>query len=160
MRYRPARVDDGAYCFTVNLAERRQSGWQITLTCSIRLSASRKAGRIIPTSPVSTQIHFELSLLLSTKHSLPEGAAFFSLRAQRKRIKRKGSPAAETAPAAEPRNRRGKNSLRSNSLPLHPVPHPTARLSGKGPHCPRTHFFLHANLLPGQAFVRFGQLSQ
>jgi hypothetical protein len=153
------RVDDGAYFFTVNLAERRQSGWQITLTCSIRLSASRKAGRIIPTLPVSTQIHFELSLL-SIKHSLPAGAAFFSLRAQRKRIKRKGSPAAETAPVAEPRNRRGKNSLRSNSLPLHPVPHPTARLSGKGPYRPRTHLFLHPDLLPGQAFVHFGQLSQ
>jgi hypothetical protein len=30
-------------------------------------------------------------------------------------------------------NRRGKNSLRSNSLPLHPVPHLAARLSANGP---------------------------
>jgi len=50
---------------------------------------------------------------------------------------RKGSPAAETTPFVEVWNRRGKNSLRSDSLPLHPVPHPAARLSGKGTHRPR-----------------------
>jgi hypothetical protein len=54
-----------------------------------------------------------------------------------------GSPAAETTPVAEPRNRRDENSLRSNSfsslrdegekfVPLLPVPHPAARFSVNG----------------------------
>ena len=51
----------------------------------------------------------------------------------KKRTKRKGSRATETTPAAKVRNRRGKNSLRSNSLPLHPVPALAARLSDNGP---------------------------
>ena len=62
------------------------------------------------------------------------GILFFAC--PKKRTKRKGSPAAETTPFAEVQNRRGKNSLRSNSLPLHPVPHPAARPSGKGPVSP------------------------
>ena len=52
---------------------------------------------------------------------------------------RKGSQATETTPVAKARNRRGKNSLRSNSLPLHPAPDLAARLSGNGPLRPRTH---------------------
>ena len=44
--------------------------------------------------------------------------SFFSC--PKKRTKRKGSPVAETTPADGLRNRRGKNSLRSNSLPLSP----------------------------------------
>ena len=71
----------------------------------------------------------------------PGGVLFFAC--PKKRTKRKGSPAAETTPVDGLRNRRGKNSLRSNSLPLFPVPHPAARLSAKGllffpgnPSCP------------------------
>ena len=60
----------------------------------------------------------------------PGGVLFFAC--PKKRTKRKGSPAAETTPVDGLRNRRGKNSLRSNSLPLFPVPHPAARLSAKG----------------------------
>ena len=48
----------------------------------------------------------------------PGGVLFFAC--PKKRTKRKGSPAAETTPVDGPRNRRGKNSLRSNSLPLFP----------------------------------------
>jgi hypothetical protein len=59
------------------------------------------------------------------------GILFFAC--PKKRIKRKGSPVAETTPFAKVRNRRGKNSLRSNSLPLHPVPHLAERLSANGP---------------------------
>ena len=66
----------------------------------------------------------------------PCGLSILFFAFPKKRIKRKGSPAAETTPFAEVQNRRGKNSLRSNSLPLHPVPHPAARLSGKGPVIP------------------------
>lgn len=50
----------------------------------------------------------------------------------KKRNQRKGSHATETAPTVKARNRRGKNSLRSNSLPLHPVPDFAARLSANG----------------------------
>ncbi len=60
------------------------------------------------------------------------GILFFAC--PKKRNKRKGSPAAETAPFAKVRNRRGNNSLRSNSLPLHPVPRLAARRSANGPH--------------------------
>ena len=49
---------------------------------------------------------------------LPGGVLFFAC--PKKRTKRKGSPAAETTPVDGLRNRRGKNSLRSNSLPLVP----------------------------------------
>ena len=69
---------------------------------------------------------------------LPGGVLFFACPKKRTRRVvcatplRKGSPAAETTPVDELRNRRGKNSLRSNSLPLFPVPHPAARLSAKG----------------------------
>ena len=49
---------------------------------------------------------------------LPGGVLFFAC--PKKRTKRKGSPAAETTPVDGLRNRRGKNSLRSNSLPLSP----------------------------------------
>ena len=49
---------------------------------------------------------------------LPGGVLFFAC--PKKRTKRKGSPAAETTPVDGLRNRRGKNSLRSNSLPLFP----------------------------------------
>lgn len=52
----------------------------------------------------------------------PGGVLFFAC--PKKRTKRKGSPAAETAPADGVRNRRGKNSLRSNSLPLFPCSAP------------------------------------
>ena len=48
----------------------------------------------------------------------PGGVLFFAC--PKKRTKRKGSPAAETTPVDGLRNRRGKNSLRSNSLPLFP----------------------------------------
>ena len=48
----------------------------------------------------------------------PGGVLFFAC--PKKRTKRKGSPAAETTPVAGLRNRRGKNSLRSDSLPLFP----------------------------------------
>ena len=48
----------------------------------------------------------------------PGGVLFFAC--PKKRTKRKGSPAAETTPVGGLRNRRGKNSLRSNSLPLFP----------------------------------------
>jgi hypothetical protein len=47
---------------------------------------------------------------------------------------RNGSQAAENDPFVKVRNRRGKNSLRSNSLPLDPVPDLAARLSGNGLH--------------------------
>jgi len=60
------------------------------------------------------------------------GILFFAC--PKKRNKRKGSPAAETTPFAKVQNRRGNNSLRSNSLPLHPVPRLAARLSANGPH--------------------------
>ena len=56
----------------------------------------------------------------------------------KKRTKRKGSRATETTPFAEVWNRRGKNSLRSNSLPLHPAPNLAARLSGNGNAAPST----------------------
>ncbi len=65
--------------------------------------------------------------------AIPAGFPFFSLRAQRKRTKRKGSQATETTPVTKARNRRGKNSLRSDSLPLHPLPDLADRLSGNGP---------------------------
>ena len=52
------------------------------------------------------------------QHPLPGGVLFFAC--PKKRTKRKGSPAAETTPVDGLRNRRGKNSLRSNSLPLSP----------------------------------------
>lgn len=58
------------------------------------------------------------------------GILFFAC--PKKRTKRKGSRATETAPVAKFRNRRCKNSLRSNSLPLHPVPDLADRLSGNG----------------------------
>ena len=48
----------------------------------------------------------------------PGGVLFFAC--PKKRTKRKGSPAAETTPIDGLRNRRGKNSLRSDSLPLFP----------------------------------------
>ena len=48
----------------------------------------------------------------------PGGVLFFAC--PKKRTKRKGSPAAETTPVDGLRNRRGKNSLRSDSLPLFP----------------------------------------
>ena len=48
----------------------------------------------------------------------PGGVLFFAC--PKKRTKRKGSPAAETTPDDGLRNRRGKNSLRSDSLPLFP----------------------------------------
>ena len=56
----------------------------------------------------------------------PGGVLFFACPKKRTRRVvcatplRKGSPAAETTPVDELRNRRGKNSLRSNSLPLFP----------------------------------------
>jgi len=53
------------------------------------------------------------------------------LLAQKKEPK-KDSRVAETTPVVEMRNRRGKNSLRSNSLPLFPALHPAAWLSGNG----------------------------
>jgi len=53
------------------------------------------------------------------------------LRAQKKDQKN-GSHAALTAPVDALRNRRGKNSLRSNSLPLFPVAEPAARQGGNG----------------------------
>ena len=71
---------------------------------------------------------------------------------------RKGSPAAETAPFVGVRNRRGKNSLRSNSLPLHPVPHPAARLSGKGPHRPRMAPIQYNNYQAGLTSLGAGKL--
>jgi hypothetical protein len=53
----------------------------------------------------------------------------------------KGSQATENAPFGKVRNRRGKNSLPSNRLPLHPAPDLAARLSGNGLHQPRTFSF-------------------
>ena len=64
----------------------------------------------------------------------PCGLPILFFACPKKRNKRKGSPAAETAPFAKVRNRRGNNSLRSNSLPLHPIPRLAARLSANGPH--------------------------
>lgn len=52
----------------------------------------------------------------------PGGVLFFAC--PKKRTKRKGSPAAETTPVDGLRNRRGKNSLRSDSLPLFPCSAP------------------------------------
>ena len=52
------------------------------------------------------------------QHPSPGGVLFFAC--PKKRTKRKGSPAAETTPVDGLRNRRGKNSLRSDSLPLFP----------------------------------------
>ena len=60
------------------------------------------------------------------QHPSPGGVLFFACPKKRTRRVvcatplRKGSPAAETTPVDGPRNRRGKNSLRSNSLPLFP----------------------------------------
>ena len=60
------------------------------------------------------------------QHPSPGGVLFFACPKKRTRRVvcatplRKGSPAAETTPVDELRNRRGKNSLRSNSLPLVP----------------------------------------
>jgi len=58
--------------------------------------------------------------------------SWVSARPSKKRTKRKGSHAAETTPVAKARNRRGKNSLRSDSLPLHPAPDLAARPSDDG----------------------------
>ena len=60
------------------------------------------------------------------QHPSPGGVLFFACPKKRTRRVvcatplRKGSPAAETTPVAGLRNRRGKNSLRSDSLPLSP----------------------------------------
>ena len=60
------------------------------------------------------------------QHPSPGGVLFFACPKKRTRRVvcatplRKGSPAAETTPVDGLRNRRGKNSLRSNSLPLFP----------------------------------------
>ena len=60
------------------------------------------------------------------QHPSPGGVLFFACPKKRTRRVvcatplRKGSPAAETTPVAGLRNRRGKNSLRSDSLPLVP----------------------------------------
>ena len=68
---------------------------------------------------------------------LPAGGAFFSLLAQRKETKERAA-----LPLRRPRSPRcgtggAKNSLRSNSLPLHPVPRLAERLSANGPpSCP------------------------
>ena len=56
------------------------------------------------------------------QHPSPGGVLFFAC--PKKRTKRKGSPAAETTPVDGLRNRRGKNSLRSDSLPLFPCSAP------------------------------------
>ncbi len=69
----------------------------------------------------------------------------------KKRTKRKGSQAAETTPFGKVRNRRGKNSRRSDRLPLHPAPDLAARLSGNGLHSPRTRFFQKSNSSAGSA---------
>ena len=68
------------------------------------------------------------------------GGRDFLLLAQKKVTKENGSPAAETTPVDELRNRQGeqrvglpnRRSLRSNSSPLFPVAEPAARLSGNG----------------------------
>jgi len=54
------------------------------------------------------------------------------LLAQKKVTKENGSPAALTTPVVALRNRRGENSLRSNSSPLFPVAEPAARQGGNG----------------------------
>ncbi len=68
----------------------------------------------------------------------PCGLPILFFACPKKRTKRKGSQAPETNPCSNLRNRRGKNSLRSNSLPLHPAPDLAARLSGNGLHSLRT----------------------
>ncbi len=90
-----------------------------------------------PSNSINLLRFFLNRLIAISTLCLPAGGAFFSC--PKKRNKRKGSPVAETTPFAKVRNRRGNNSLRSNSLPLHPVPHLAARLSANGPpSCPNT----------------------
>ena len=60
----------------------------------------------------------------------PGGVLFFAC--PKKRTKRNGSHAALTTPVDALRNRRGENSLRSNSSPLFPVAEPAARQGGNG----------------------------
>ena len=74
------------------------------------------------------------SFQIQRQQAIPAGFPFFFLRAQRKEPKKRAAKAAEKTPSVKVRNRRGKNSLRSNSLPLHPVPDLVARLSGNGLH--------------------------
>jgi len=77
-----------------------------------------------------------LSFLLTFR--LPAGEVFFSLRAQRKEpkeraarpLRRPRSPGCGTGGA--------KTRCAQTVCPFAPVPHPAARLSGKGPHRPRT----------------------
>mgnify|MGYP006974893329 CR=1 FL=1 len=56
--------------------------------------------------------------MCQTKQGVPSPGGILFFVCPKKRIKRNGSPSAETAPVVELRNRRGKNSLRSNSSPL------------------------------------------
>ena len=80
----------------------------------------------------------------------PGGVLFFAC--PKKRTKRKGSPAAETTPADGLRNRRGKNSLRSNSLPLFsgPAPRRPAQRQ-RAVFLPRKSFIPQSVLLAGPA---------
>ncbi len=95
----------------------------------------------------------QLSFKIKHLPAIPAGFPFFSLRAQRKRTKRKGSQAAETTPFVKAWNRRGKNSLRSNSSPLPPAPDLAARLSGNGANRPRTPLSPSKKSLAGRARV-------
>ena len=81
----------------------------------------------------------------------PGGVLFFAC--PKKRTKRKGSPAAETTPVDGLRNRRGKNSLRSNSLPLFPgsAPRRPAQRQRAVP-LPRKPALPRTTLLAGPAF--------
>ena len=90
---------------------------------------------------------------------LPGGVLFFAC--PKKRTKRKGSPAAETTPADGLRNRRGKNSLRSDSLPLFPgsAPRRPAQRQ-RAVFLPRKPVLPRTVLLAGPAFLFAAGISE
>ena len=108
-------------CFSVGCAVRTMP-LQLN-TCSLSAFPQPTAWGGVRT--INTSRAFDVRTLQRHQNGVdpsPGGVLFFAC--PKKRTKRKGSPAAETTPVDGLRNRRGKNSLRSNSLPLVPGPAP------------------------------------
>jgi hypothetical protein len=110
-------------CFSVRRAHHATTAKHLQ---PISLPAAYSLGGV---RTINTSRAFDVRTLQRHQNGIdpsPGGVLFFACPKKRTRRVvcatplRKGSPAAETTPVDELRNRRGKNSLRSNSLPLFP----------------------------------------
>ena len=88
-------------------------------------------------------------------HGSPCGGAFFSLRAQRKESKERAARPLRLPRSPRCGTGRAKTRCAQTICPFAPVPHPTARLSGKGPIIPE--WFL-SNLTTSRRGERFWEL--